>query len=76
MNTEAGGTGEQVVLTVEGMSCMHCVGRVESGLKDTDGILDAKVSLEQKKAEVSYDPAKITVDGIRDKIAEIGYKAV
>ena len=57
------------------MSCMHCVGRVESGLKETDGILDAKVSLEEKKAEVSYDPEKITVDRIREKIGEIGYKA-
>ena len=75
MAASAGGTGEQIVITVEGMSCMHCVGRVESGLKGTDGILDAKVSLEEKKAEVSYDPERITADGIKEKIVEIGYKA-
>ena len=74
MTSQTGGTAEQAVITVEGMSCMHCVGRVEAGLKETEGILDAKVSLEEKKAEVSYDPGKITVDGIRAKIVEIGYK--
>ena len=75
MTSSTGGTGERIVLTVEGMSCMHCVGRVESGLKGTDGVLDAKVSLDEKKAEVSYDPERISADGIREKIAEIGYKA-
>jgi copper ion binding protein len=75
MASSASGKGEQVVITVEGMSCMHCVGRVESGLKETAGVLDAKVSLEEKKAEVSYDPEKITADGIREKIVEIGYQA-
>jgi len=69
-----GKKGEELVLSVEGMSCMHCVGKVESGLKSTDGVLDAKVSLEEKQAAIQFDPGKVSVDQIKQKITDIGYK--
>ena len=75
MSEMSGKKGEEVILSVEGMSCMHCVGRVESGLKETAGILEAKVNLEEKKADITFDPETISVDAIKAKIAEIGYKA-
>ena len=33
--------GEETVLKIEGMSCMHCVGKVEKGLKALEGVLSA-----------------------------------
>ena len=68
--------GEEVVVGIEGMSCMHCVGKVEKSLKGLEGVLAVSVDLEKKQATVSYDPAKVSVDGIREKIVEAGYKAV
>lgn len=35
-------------MKIEGMSCMHCAGRVESALKAVPGVADAKVNLEKK----------------------------
>ena len=75
MSEMSGKKSEEVVLSVEGMSCMHCVGRVESGLKETAGILEAKVNLEEKRADITFDPEAISVDAIKAKITEIGYKA-
>jgi len=68
------GKGEEIVLHVEGMSCMHCVGKVEKGLKELDGVSSAEVSLEKKEARVRFDPGKVDESQIREKIAETGYQ--
>lgn len=68
--------GEEIVLKIEGMSCMHCVGKVEKGLKGLEGVLSAAVDLEGKQATVRYDPEKVTVDNIRKAVTETGYQAV
>lgn len=68
--------GEEAVIRIEGMSCMHCVGKVEKGLGEQKGVLSAKVDLEKKQATVRYDPQKVTLDEIRKKITEVGYQPV
>jgi len=40
------------ILTVEGMTCMHCVGRVDKALRSIEGVEDVKVDLETKLAMV------------------------
>ena len=70
------GKGEEVVVGIEGMSCMHCVGKVETSLKGLEGVLAVNVDLEKKQASVSYDPEKTGVEAIREKIVEAGYQAV
>jgi len=42
------------ILTVEGMTCMHCVGRVDKALRSVEGVEDVKVDLETKLAMVKY----------------------
>ena len=66
--------GEKVTLQVEGMSCQHCVGKVESGLKSLEGVNSVKVDLKGKEAKVQFDPEKVGVEAIRAKIVEVGYK--
>ena len=68
--------GEEAVVAIEGMSCMHCVGKVEKALKDLDGVLSVTVDLEKKEAKVGYDPARTGLEAIREKIVEAGYQAV
>ena len=43
------------VLSIEGMMCSHCTGRVEKALRAVAGVADVAVSLEQKNAVVSAD---------------------
>ncbi|MCF8020168.1 MAG: heavy metal translocating P-type ATPase [Vallitaleaceae bacterium] len=40
------------ILTVEGMTCMHCVGRVDKALNGIEGVEDVQVDLEAKRAVV------------------------
>jgi copper ion binding protein len=66
----------EITLKVEGMSCMHCVGRVEKALTSLDGVESAKVSLEEKEAKVEYDPDKVDIEKMEDAIGEAGYSVV
>ena len=40
------------VLSIEGMMCSHCTGRVEKALRAVGGVEDVAVSLENKNAVV------------------------
>lgn len=39
-------------ITIEGMTCQHCVARVEKSLKELDGVVEAKVDLASKTAKL------------------------
>ena len=40
------------VLSIEGMMCSHCTGRVEKALRAVAGVADVTVSLDDKNAVV------------------------
>lgn len=44
--------GNEHVLKVEGMSCGHCVSRVQKALADTPGVLEAAVDLDAGQATI------------------------
>lgn len=67
---------EKITIGVEGMHCQMCVKNLTRGLKETNGISDAVVSLEEKNAVVTFDPAKIDAEGIRAVVRECGYQPV
>ena len=54
------------VLTIEGMMCGHCTGRVEQALNALEGV----------KAEVSLDDKTATVTATEDVSEEMLVKAV
>lgn len=60
-------------LTIEGMTCSHCVHAVEGRLKKTPGVEVERVTV--GSAELRYDPVRISVDQISDAIADEGYTA-
>ena len=64
---------ERLNLTIEGMTCEHCVRAVRGRLEQTEGVKvdDVKIG----SAVVEYDPGKTNVDEIEDAIADEGYTA-
>lgn len=68
--------GEEVTLKVEGMSCKHCSGKVEKGLRDMDGVLSADVDLDRKEAKIRFDAAKVKAEDLAKKIVDVGYRVV
>lgn len=64
---------EHLHLTIEGMTCEHCVRAVDGRLRRTPGIEVERVTI--GSADLRYDPAQTKVDEIADVIADEGYTA-
>jgi copper chaperone CopZ len=63
----------RLTLTIEGMTCEHCVRAVRGRLDRTDGVKvdDVRVG----SATLEYDPARTDVQHIEEAIADEGYTA-
>ncbi len=61
-------------LTIEGMSCNHCVMHVRKELSKISGIVIEDVQI--GKARVQYDEAKVTTQNLADAVEHAGYKLV
>ncbi len=61
-------------LSVEGMTCQHCVNRVKKIIEKFAGVSDVQVTLEKKEAAFTCDPAA-DVAGIVKAINDFGYSA-
>jgi copper chaperone len=59
--------------TITGMSCGHCLNRVNSALTKVDGIAGQQVQI--GSARVDFDPEKVTEQQIAEAIANAGYHA-
>ena len=62
-----------VHLTIEGMTCEHCVRAVEGRLRKTAGVEVQRVTV--GAADVRYDPSRTNLDAITEAIADEGYTA-
>ena len=66
---------EKVTFAVRGMTCATCVRRLEEGLLQTAGVLEASVNFATEKATVQYDSSLIDVKALQNKVGELGYEA-
>jgi copper chaperone len=64
---------EPLKLTIEGMSCEHCVRAVKGRLTTTPGVAVDEVKI--GSAQLRYDPSKTSIDEIEEAIADEGYTA-
>lgn len=62
------------ILKVEGMSCNHCVATVKKALESVEGVSEANVLLEEKRAEVKLDK-EVSSDELVKAVEEAGYSA-
>ncbi|WP_417249630.1 heavy metal translocating P-type ATPase [Celeribacter sp.] len=61
-------------LSVDGMTCASCVGRVERALRGTEGVAEARVNLATERAEIDYD-APADLEGLIAVLDKAGYPA-
>lgn len=59
-------------ILISGMTCGHCVKRVENALLEIDGVNSVVVNLNEKRAMVEADD-KIEDQLLKDAIDDIGY---
>lgn len=64
---------ETTTIAVSGMTCMGCVASVKRVLDGIAGVSGADVTLQPGQARVSYDPARASLQAIKDAISDAGY---
>jgi mercuric transport protein len=63
-----------VKLSVRGMTCADCTGKVKAALEGVPGVTKAEVSLEKNEASVTYDKGKTTPEALVKAVEKAGFK--
>ena len=61
------------ILKVQGMSCGHCVKKVEKSVGELEGVSLVDVKLDDAQVEVSFSESQVSLDTIKETIEEQGY---
>ncbi|MGV8145997.1 MAG: heavy metal translocating P-type ATPase [Alkaliphilus sp.] len=70
-----GGKSElEALITIEGMSCMSCVGSIEKALNKQDGVTYVAVNLTTGKAKIKYRSKEVKLSQIKRIIEKLGFK--
>lgn len=67
---------KEIKLNIEGMHCTGCSTRLEKVLNNVDGVEDAKVSLEEKKADIKYDETQVSEKELIEAVEDAGFKTI
>src|SRR5512137_194009 len=62
-----------VTLPITGMTCANCVATIERGLRRLDGVELANVNLASERASVEFDPSRLAIPALVDRIRSAGY---
>lgn len=62
------------ILTVEGMMCSHCAGRVQSALQQVPGVQKAEVDLPSKTVQVEGE--HLSAEALRLAVEKAGYQVI
>jgi copper chaperone len=62
----------EIILTIEGMSCQHCVMSVKKAVENIIGVTSAEISI--GNAKVTFDGSKTNRNEIAKAVEDAGYK--
>lgn len=65
----------RVTLRIDGMTCGSCAAAVKVKLERLDGVREARVSFDEKRARVTYDARQVTPQRMIEAIEDLGYRA-
>lgn len=61
---------------ISGMNCGSCAKVIKYGLEEESGVKTVDVDFSSAKAYLEFDPEKTDKTKIREKIKNLGYKAI
>ncbi|EOD80662.1 FUPA27 P-type ATPase [Grimontia indica] len=66
---------DEVVLSVDGVSCAACAWLIEKQLNSQEGVSRIRVNTTTNRATLRWDPSKTKLSTLLNKIHALGYKA-
>lgn len=63
-----------VELPITGMTCASCAARIERRLSQLEGVVSANVNLATERANITYDPDRLTEHEIIQAIRQLGFE--
>ena len=67
---------QTVTLPISGMTCANCAMSVERNVKKLDGVETAGVNFAAEQAVIAFDPSKLGIADIIEKIDRAGYRVI
>jgi len=61
------------VLTVPDISCEHCERAITGALQPVEGVQSVNVDISGRQVRVDYDPTTVSVDRMKEILAEEDY---
>ncbi|MUV90795.1 heavy metal translocating P-type ATPase, partial [Halapricum sp. CBA1109] len=71
-----GAVSETATVAISDMSCANCAETTAEALLETPGVLDADVNYATDEAQVTYNPADVSLGTLYDAIEDAGYSPV
>ena len=63
-------------LAVEGVGCAGCIRKIEGGLKELPGIVDARLNFTNRRLAVDWHEKKLAAGDVIEAVSRIGYRAL
>lgn len=67
---------EKKTFPIVGMHCAACATNTQVALQDVEGVSEATVNFATEKATITYDPAIVSMDKIKQVVEDAGYEAI
>ena len=64
----------ELSLQIEGMHCAACAWLIENSIRQLEGITDIQVNASSARAEVRFDPARVPLSRVLERIHTLGYQ--
>lgn len=66
----------EITIPIGGMTCASCALALERALRQIDGTKAVNVNFATEKAQIKYDPQKLSLSLIEEAISDAGYEAI
>jgi len=71
-----GAVSETVTIAISDMTCANCAETNQTALENIPGVVNAEVNYATDEAQVTYNPAEVSIGALYDAIEEAGYSPV
>jgi len=64
---------KKLIIPITGMTCANCVAAVERNINKAAGVIESSVNLSTERATVIFDPSKVGLNDIVQRVQRAGY---